>query len=161
MIAPVTTFIQQKRKRNSQASVADFRGQPAAPDLESAPVWAKACSPVTPASERTLYFLSSHLSIEQQPCALQAPAQCPEVIDQIQHPVHPTLRKHNPAQDKSWAAFEAKATPASDNNTPDTKATWAITRENKENKVSVYSLTAAMTSPQDFTTVRIIFFRMA
>lgn len=29
---------------------------------------------------------------------------------------HPTLRKHNPVQDKSWAAFEAKATPASDHN---------------------------------------------
>lgn len=124
-------------------------------DLESGPVWAKACSPITPSSERMLYLSSSHLSIEQQPRTLHAPAQCPEVTDQMQHPAHPTLRNHNPVQDKSWVAFEAKATPASDNNTVDTKRTWAITRENKKNKVSAYSVTAAMISPQDFTSVRI------
>lgn len=58
-------FIQQERKRKHQVSVANFRGRPPAPDLDSGPVWAKACSPVTPALERTLYLSSSHLSIEQ------------------------------------------------------------------------------------------------
>lgn len=71
----------------------------------------------------------------------------------MQHPARPTLRKHNPAQDKSQAAFEAKATPASDNNTQDTEATWAIARDNKKNKEPMDSVTAAMVSPQDFTSV--------
>lgn len=114
----------------------------------------KACSPVTPDSERTFYLSSLHLS-------LHALGQCPEVIDQMQHPEHSTLRKHNPAQDKRRAMFEAKATLASDNNISDTKTTWAIARENKKNNVSVYSVTAAIIPPQDFTSVRINFFRMA
>lgn len=152
----IQVFREEKEKETHQVSDTNFQRLTGSPLIWSQILpGQKTRSPVTPASERMLYLSSPHLSIKQQLCTLHTPAQCPEVIDQMQHHAHPTLRKHKTAQDKSWAAFEAKATPASDNNTEDTKATWRIARENKPNKVSAYSLPAAMISPPDFTSVRI------
>lgn len=73
-------FIQQERKRYHQISVTNLQ--------LTCSTWSgvqsclgKSMFPRTPASERTLYLSSSHQSIEQQPCALHVPAQCPEVTD--------------------------------------------------------------------------------